>query len=291
MERRMKVAVTHDGIFHADDVFAAVVVRRMFPRVRIIRTRHPDHLAAADLRFDVGGKSDGATDFDHHQPGGAGVRPNGVPYAAAGLVWHAFGERIAGSAAVASEVDRGMIQSIDAHDNGYALTTPFANGVVMTVSHAISSLNPAWHERPGFDAHFAMALDMATILLDRAIVRAVGIVQAEREVMVAIQNADDPRILVLDRFLPWQETVCTLAPTALFVVFPSAGTWRVQGVPQQIGMPGNRRSLPAAWAGLEGSALQAITGVSEATFAHRGLFIAGAASKAGAYALAQKALQ
>ena len=75
MERRMKVAVTHDGLFHADDVFAAVVVRRMFPRVRIMRTRHPDHLAAADLRFDVGGKSDGATDFDHHQPGGAGVRP------------------------------------------------------------------------------------------------------------------------------------------------------------------------------------------------------------------------
>ena len=109
--------------------------------------------------------------------------------------------------------------------------------------------------------------------------------------MVAIQNADDPRILVLDRFIPWQTAVCTLAEEVQFVVFPSMGTWRVQAVPQQIGMPGNRRSLPAAWAGLEGSALQAITGVSEATFAHRGLFIAGAASKAGAYALAQKALQ
>ena len=264
MERRMKVAVTHDGLFHADDVFAAVVVRRMFPRVRIMRTRHPDHLAAADLRFDVGGKSDGATDFDHHQPGGAGVRPNGVPYAAAGLVWCAFGERLTHSASVALEVDRTLFQSIDAHDNGYA---PCADGMTVTVSHVIS---------------------LAATILDRTIVRAVGIVQAEREVMVAIQNADDPRILVLDRFIPWQTAVCTLAEEVQFVVFPSMGTWRVQAV---LGMPGNRRSLPAAWAGLEGSALQAITGVSEATFAHRGLFIAGAASKAGAYALAQKALQ
>ena len=288
MERRMKVADTHDGLFHADDVFAAVVVRRMFPRVRIIRTRHPDHLAAADLRFDVGGKSDGATDFDHHQPGGAGVRPNGVPYAAAGLVWLAFGARLTSSASVALEVDRTLFQSIDAHDNGYA---PGADGMTVTVSHVISRMNPDWQEAANYDACFAQASALAATILDRTIVRAVGIVQAEREVMVAIQNADDPRILVLDRFIPWQTAVCTLAEEVQFVVFPSMGTWRVQAVPQQIGMPGNRRSLPAAWAGLEGSALQAITGVSEATFAHRGLFIAGAASKAGAYALAQKALQ
>ena len=285
MERRMKVAVTHDGLFHADDVFAAVVVRRMFPRVRIMRTRHPDHLAAADLRFDVGGKSDGATDFDHRQPGGAGVRPNGVPYAPAGLVWCAFGERLTHSASVALEVDRTLFQSIDAHDNGYA---PCADGMTVTVSHVISRMNPDWQEAADFDACFAQASALAATILDRTIVRAVGIVQAEREVMVAIQNADDPRILVLDRFIPWQTAVCTLAEEVQFVVFPSMGTWRVQAV---LGMPGNRRSLPAAWAGLEGSALQAITGVSEATFAHRGLFIAGAASKAGAYALAQKALQ
>ena len=84
---RGTIAATHDGIFHADDVFAAAILRWEFPQVQIVRTRDQRRLAAADLRFDVGGRSDGVTDFDHHQREGAGVRPNGVPYAAAGLVW------------------------------------------------------------------------------------------------------------------------------------------------------------------------------------------------------------
>lgn|GEM_PF-6359412 len=41
---------------------------------------------------------------------------------------------------------------------------------------------------------------------------------------------------------------------------------------------------------LDGDALAALTGVADATFAHRGLFIAGAVSREGALALAQLAV-
>ncbi|WP_353864488.1 MYG1 family protein [Svornostia abyssi] len=68
----MKVA-THDGSFHADDVFAIAVLRLRTPDLEIVRTRDTDVIAACDARVDVGLHSDPATgDFDHHQKGGAG---------------------------------------------------------------------------------------------------------------------------------------------------------------------------------------------------------------------------
>ena len=67
--------------------------------LEIVRTRDASALAAADARVDVGGKSDPATgDFDHHQRGGAGERPNGVRYASFGLVWKHYGAQLAGRA-------------------------------------------------------------------------------------------------------------------------------------------------------------------------------------------------
>ncbi|MBJ7331701.1 MAG: MYG1 family protein, partial [Solirubrobacteraceae bacterium] len=75
----MKVA-THDGSFHADDVFAIAALRLRHPDLEVVRTRDSDAHAAADLRVDVGMRFDPeAGDFDHHQKGGAGTRENGVP--------------------------------------------------------------------------------------------------------------------------------------------------------------------------------------------------------------------
>ena len=85
----MKVA-THPGNFHADDVFAIAALELVHGPLEVVRTRDPERQAAADLRVDVGGRSDPAAgDFDHHQKGGAGTRENGIPYASFGLVWRA----------------------------------------------------------------------------------------------------------------------------------------------------------------------------------------------------------
>ena len=74
----MRVA-THPGTFHADDVFAIAALRLAHVQVEIVRTRDEEAQAAADVRVDVGGRSDPATgDYDHHQRGGAGERANGI---------------------------------------------------------------------------------------------------------------------------------------------------------------------------------------------------------------------
>src|SRR3989338_5197622 len=102
-----KTIITHDGKFHADDVFAVatllLILRRESPSVSIVRSRDSALVARADFVIDVGGQyNEEKNRFDHHQIGGAGERKNGIPFAAFGLVWKKFGEALAGSLAVAA---------------------------------------------------------------------------------------------------------------------------------------------------------------------------------------------
>jgi len=61
-----------------------------------------------------------------------------------------------------------------------------------------------------------------------------------------VASAADPRIIVLDRFVPWQEVLISLSADALYTVYPSAGTWRCQVVPAAIGKPAARKRSTAA---------------------------------------------
>jgi len=53
----------------------------------------------------------------------------------------------------------------------------------------------------------------------------------------------------------------------------------------------NRKNFPKLWAGLRDEELQNVTGVPDAIFCHRGLFLAIAKSKEGAIKLAQIAVE
>jgi uncharacterized UPF0160 family protein len=53
----------------------------------------------------------------------------------------------------------------------------------------------------------------------------------------------------------------------------------------------NRKDLPFSWSGLRDEEFQKVTGVSDAVFCHRALFLAVAKSKEGAIKLAQLALE
>ena len=58
----MKVG-THNGVFHADDVFGYCILKAAFyDDIEIARTIDPNVLQNCDLVFDVGGGK-----YDHHQ--------------------------------------------------------------------------------------------------------------------------------------------------------------------------------------------------------------------------------
>lgn len=291
----MKVA-THDGTFHADEAFAIAALSLLGQPVEIVRTRDQHVMAACDVRVDVGFAHDPTDgDFDHHQRGGAGERPNGVRFASFGLVWRHHGTALCGGdAAVAARVDVTLVQGIDANDTGQALSRPLVEGVQpMTVSGLIARLNPTWDEDSDTadqDRRFSQAIALAAPIIEREIVAAAAQERALRLVAEAIERSPDPRLVELDRNVPWHEAVVRDAPQALFVLLPKRAGWGIEAVPRRLGSFGNRRELPEAWAGLSGDALAAVTGVEDAVFCHAGRFLAVARSREGALALAEQAL-
>jgi uncharacterized UPF0160 family protein len=46
---------THNGTFHADDVFGVAVLQLLHPGAELVRTRDPETIAKADFAVDVGG--------------------------------------------------------------------------------------------------------------------------------------------------------------------------------------------------------------------------------------------
>ena len=272
-----KTIVTHNGNFHADDVFSIAAFKSIFPSFKLIRTRDSELMAKADIVIDVGGEYDPDTDrFDHHQRGGAGERENGIPFSSFGLIWQKYGLEICqGNQDVANAVDAGLVSNIDAIDCGHV------EGVVkgITLSQTISMFNPTWQEDSHFDTCFDEAVDFALRVLTRFIASASGGVSAKAIVAKAIENTEDPRVIVLEQYTPWKRTVHTLSEEALYVVYPSqTGEWRIQTVPVELGSFEDRKSLPKQWAGLSDKEIKEVTGIDDAMFCHNGLFIAGAES-------------
>jgi len=291
----MQVA-THDGSFHADEVFAIAALGLLPDPLEVIRTRDPDALAGADLRVDVGFRHDPATgDFDHHQRDFDLARDNGIAYASFGLVWRQFGVRVCGGdEEVATAVEASLVQAVDANDTGQRISQPLVEGVwPLTVNGIIGGFNARWdedlaaaEERERFDA----AVELASGVLAREIASAASARRAARLVRDAITAAPDPRIVRLSDNVPWKQVVVTEAAEALLVIYPKRQGFGVETIPAALGTFDNRLDLPAEWAGLENADLQRVTGVDDALFCHAKRFLAVAKSREGAERLAALAL-
>ena len=281
---------THNGNFHADDVFSVAALKSIFSSFKLIRTRDLELIARADIVVDVGGEYDADTDrFDHHQRGGAGERENGIPYSSFGLIWQKYGLEICqGNQDVANAVDAGLVSTIDAIDCGHV--EGVSKGI--SLSQTIGMFNPTWQEDSHFDTCFDEAVDFASSVLTRFIASANGGISAKAIVAEAIDNAEDPRVIVLEKYTPWKRTVHALSEEALYMIYPSqTGQWRIQTVPVEPGSFEDRKSLPKQWAGLSDIELKEVTGIGDAMFCHNGLFIAGAESFESTMKMAAIALQ
>jgi uncharacterized UPF0160 family protein len=287
---------THDGSFHADEVFAIAALMLLGEPVEVLRTRDRDMLAGADLRVDVGFRYDPATgDFDHHQREFDGIRANGIRYASFGLIWREFGVRVChDDPEVADAVDASLVQGVDANDTGQQVTESLVDGVYpLTVNGVVGGFNGRWdetltpeQERLRFDE----AVDLARGILAREVLSAASGQRSARIVQEAIAAAIDPRLIELPVNAPWKQVLVPAAPDALFIVYPKRQGFGLEAVPRELGSFENRRDLPEAWAGLEGADLVAATGVPDALFCHVKRFLVVASSHEGIEQLARLAL-
>ena len=74
--------ITHSGTFHADEIFATLILSIIKDEIIVYRTSEVDDKMRETncIIYDVG-----RGELDHHQKGGNGTRENGLMYAACGL--------------------------------------------------------------------------------------------------------------------------------------------------------------------------------------------------------------
>lgn len=297
-------AITHTAPHHADEVFATAMLAVLFP-VELYRTRDQNIINNTDtIVYDVGGEFDPVRKrFDHHQKGFSEVRPDGIIYASAGLIWREYGMEIVkklGEAKgvdnemaleVVSYVDNALIRGIDARDNGQG-----EKGDSMSVSSVISAYNALWDEDEDADSCFVSACNIASIILEREVKIAISSIRGQKLIKEQIEVTKGA-VIIMDKFIGgWLEAVLTSdnpkAANLLYAVFPAVdGNWNVQAIPPAIDdMMAQRKPFPEEWHGLRDEKLKKVSGVETAVFCHAAGFFAVAKTKEDAITLAKKAV-
>ncbi|HEU0085915.1 MAG TPA: MYG1 family protein [Candidatus Paceibacterota bacterium] len=291
------IAVTHDGSFHSDDIFATATLSLLFEmrgeNFELTRTRDEVLINGADYVYDVGGVYDEEKNhFDHHQKGGAGKRENGIEYASFGLVWKKFGAEVAGSQLIADIIDERLASPIDAHDNGQDLVESKFDVSPYIVQNIFGAMMPTWKEEDKtYDEMFTKCIPLAKEILRREITIAKDALDAEEIVKNIYKNTKDKRIIELDKRYPYEYVLKDLSEP-LFVIYPRTdGLFGVKAIRESSTSFKNRKDFPSAWAGKRDAELADITGVPDAVFCHRALFLAVAGSAVGARRLAELALK
>ena len=301
-KKTIKKLVTHNGSFHADDIFAAatliIYLEQKGETFEVIRTRDEEVIKSGDYVFDVGGIYDAEKNkFDHHQGGGAGRRPappgdvSSIEYASFGLVWKKLGVELCGSPISAEIIDQKLVAPIDAWDNGFDLVENKNETSPYFIQHAFLSFVPTWKEKVNFDDMFFKAVSFAKEILAREIIQAQDAILAEEKVISIYKNSQNKRIIILEKNYSYD--ILHNFPEPLFVIYfkESSNHWMVKTVRKDPKTFKNRKDFPKAWAGLRDEELQKVTGVPDALFCHRGLFLAVAKTKEGAIKLAELALE
>ena len=251
-------AVTHNGRFHADDVFSAALLKILNPEIHISRVSSvPDNFSG--IVFDL---ADGA--FDHHNSN-MKYRANGVPYASFGLLWKEYGHILV-SASAAKSFDESFIQPLDTQDN---------YGGNNMLCRAITQANPKWDSCSDPDECFFKAVDIAKFILINEIESMRSTERAIKIVKEALENQRNG-IVTLSIGVPWKSVL--IPEPVYFVVYPSTrGGFNAQAVPKGIDSNECKIYFPEEWRG-QTNTLVKISGVSDLTFCHSSGYLISAKS-------------
>ncbi|MCV9966684.1 MYG1 family protein [Pararhizobium sp. BT-229] len=295
--------VTHSGGFHADELLSSVILTRLFPQARLIRSRALEWITpgADRIIYDVGGIYDAkAQIFDHHQRG-APLRDDGQPYSSFGLIWRHYGRDYlavfglpdAHIETVHASFDASFVLPVDLMDNG-ALSPSVAGPLAgLTLPALLETLKPVFDEQdPEADNRgFHTALAIARSFVEARIAQSAAKLRAEGLVHRAIVETGEGRILELPMGMPFRPAIVRAgADHLLFVVHPREKDWCLTTIRRADEGFEVRADLPAAWAGLTNGDLEVACGIEGASFCHNGRFIAAAKTREAALAMAELAV-
>lgn len=296
------IIVTHSGSFHADDVFACAVVTLYLDqykkKYKIIRSRDAFDIKRGDIVIDVGGIDDPSTQrFDHHQPGGAGERSNGIPYASFGLIWKTYGPQLCPHLDIVEEIDRRLVQPIDAIDNGISISESIECGLYDYGIHGIvSAFQSTWKDTSANEKQYNNFIELVHFFKD-VVRREIEHAQHRLEMVEIITNAyeEAPRKDIIE--IPYHVGIGPLMQVldehkeVKYIIAKSNSHWKALALRKESCSFENRKPFPQSWAGKRDGELQSVSGIPDALFCHNALFLAVAESREGAWALAEASLQ
>ena len=280
---------THNGNFHADEVFATNILMEIMDVEKVIRTRDKNELEKCNIVYDVG---DGQ--FDHHSKDKK-YRPNGIPYAACGLIWKEYGLAYIKSVLnrfrlkydnqivieIFNKLDNTLIQQIDAGDNGVKTINSTLNDMLICdLSNIVENFNIQWFETFTEDANdkqFIKAVNFSQKLMENKTINIYYALKGKEILCKQYQKAKKNGYIVLEEFIPWKTSIIEIdkEEKIKFILFKSNDdNWNVQAVPKKLGEFQNRLDLPKEWAGLRNQELINVSQIQDAVFCHNNLFLA-----------------
>ena len=197
------VIATHDGAFHADDVFSVALLKILASEagahMNVIRTRDKDVIKVMDIRIDVGGKWNEETlDFDHHQDDKRLMQPEGIKHATIGLLcrWcmeedflRVFKEK--------------YLLGLEYQDN-----TGKPHPLYPSIGFAIQPFLPVYGQNEEYGDMFHEAVDIALPILERALMTTAGILRSEANLPEStLETLNEGKILVLKHKHPIMESL------------------------------------------------------------------------------------
>lgn len=222
-----RVVCTHNGVYHADEVFCTALLLWFISDLKVIRTRKNE---TDVFTFDVGGG-----DFDHHHcdeyrnEGGEGI------FASFGKLWCTVGRTIEGLREEAwKEIDDNFVKFIDLTDN---------TGQMNPVNYFINSTRRNGVDDNSFWAAVAIAKEMLMSIIQSGIERSRELDLFKAEVRAAeVRNG----ILELSKhYNVGRDIYKNLGIN--WILFPDLGgrTVTIQAVGNEL-LPSEKRGLTAS---------------------------------------------
>jgi uncharacterized UPF0160 family protein len=232
-ERRIKMKriVTHDGVFHTDEVVATAMLKICFNIEEVIRTRDEKIISKYKndentFVLDVGGEYNPAkNNFDHHQIAfECRNTKTGILYSTAGLIWDIFGLKLIKAIVpdindyycyiIHAKMYNDIISVIDASDNGDFKSKNdilFSNKNAINLTNIVPIFNLQWDDdtenyKQEENRAFNEAVDMCMNIIKRYIEAEYSRAKADEYVYNQIKKAKpEDEILILDKFAPWKK--------------------------------------------------------------------------------------
>lgn len=273
-------AITHSGIFHADDIFSTIFLSKLFPEINLYRAKEwNDNKTKQKIKkiiYDIG-----YGDFDHHGEN-AKIRENGIKYSSFGLLFEKYGK---GYLKKYKDINidlayqtfiKEFILQIDAIDNGI-FPEKNKDYSIFYLSEIIEMFNKTWLEEKNEDATFLEAIQIGKLIFERIEKRIIDKLKAQEEVEKSIQNSQKHK-LILSRYMPFMEFVIKSknkkAEEIYFAIFPSnRGGYNIKAINKEIGIYQNRIDFPKEWGGKNKEELFEITKIKTFRFCHPNLFL------------------